>query len=404
MFRWECLPDFVPASDFPFESIAFLWPLFTPEIVTLEVQLNDSDDPKYRLFLENYPSLCPNLKSIKFNFSSGIQDHETVSQPEALSQAICGNANWQHVELSPSIDNVVLKHLGICSALETVSLTVAPQMSRPDEACSGPEDTPFRSVTDLALILWNSLDFATCLLRPRDQVFNSFKVTLYTLMVATELSSLLAALASPQRTNSLRSINISHVHHIVSGASLSTIDTHRSPLSYETFRPLVSLANLRRLVINLNHSTSLNDEEFAGLVRNWPLLENLHMTWACVERPLASITLKGLLSLIGSCPRLRQVALTLDASDVPVVGTYADVCNPSITSPIQFHNSPLKDPDLVAKFLMKHLPSIPGVVPTFTWVVTWHTAQQTTNIADFSLEYRRLWLQVNGCIGHPTFT
>ena len=129
-------------------------------------------------------------------------DHETVSQD--LSRSICTNANWEHVELSPPIDNVVLKHLGMSSTLKTVSLTLAPQISRPDQTCFGPEDTPFCNVTDLALALWNSLDFATCFLRPRDQVFHSFEVTLHTSTIAMDVSAFISALASPQRIHSLQ--------------------------------------------------------------------------------------------------------------------------------------------------------------------------------------------------------
>ena len=58
-----------------------------------------------------------------------------------------------------------------------------------------------------------------------------------------------------------------------------------------------------------------------------------------------------------SCRTLCKIGLTLDARDVPVEA-YADVCSPSITYPITFHNSPLKHPDLVAEFLSKHLPSM----------------------------------------------
>ncbi|KAF8549434.1 hypothetical protein OG21DRAFT_1488534 [Imleria badia] len=397
VFRWKRHRRTTPSTDFPFDSIAFVWPLFTSNIVTLELELDNTNDSKYQPFLKNYPHRCPNLESIKLNISNGTKDHKPVSQ--ALSQAICGNANWHHVELFAPIDNIILKHLGMSSTLKTVSLTLAPQTSRPDEACFRPEDTPFCSVTDLALILWNSLDFATCLLRDRDQLFRCFQVTLHTLTVATEVSSLLTALASPQRTHSLQAITVNHLPHIASGHGLSPGDGNgifvRQPLLYETLRPLASLVQLRTLVIDLNHPASLNDQQFASLVYNWPLLEALQMTWTRGEHSSASMTLKVLSSLLISCPELREIGLTLDAMDVPVAGTYADVCSPFITSPMQLHNCPLKDPDSVADFLVKLLPSMPRV----RWTHTSHM-HPTDNVGSIR-EYQRLWMQVNQRMHHP---
>ena len=73
--RWRCPPFPTPISEPRVDSIVFLWPLLSPDIVTLEVLLKSPDDPNYHLFLENYPSssLCPNLKSHKFKFISWLQ-------------------------------------------------------------------------------------------------------------------------------------------------------------------------------------------------------------------------------------------------------------------------------------------------------------------------------------------
>ena len=386
VIRWTSTLSRAPTPKPPVDYITLLRPLFTPNIVALEILLRSPDDPIYQLFLDNYPSLCPNLKSIKLRFIHRLQQHKAVSQ--VLSQTICSNTGWQHVKL-PLIDDVGLKHLGGCSNLKTVSLTLVPQTLRPNEACFGPEDTPFRSVSDLHLILWVPLDFVACFLRPRDQVFHSFAVVLHTVTpnVTTELSTLLRALASPQRLHSLQSISVTQP------PALSRLSDNKydQPLSYETFRPLASLVHLRKLFIDIRHPASLNDKEFEGLVRNWPLLEELQMTWLHGEDPVAPITLKGFLSLLTSCRELRTISLTLDARDVPVAGTYADVCNPSITNPITFQNCPLKHPDLVAKFLLKHLPSMRQVKVRFIPV-------------NLHSQYAHLWREVNRHYPVPTIT
>jgi hypothetical protein len=394
VFRWKSRPA-LPSQKFPLTPFTLLRPFLTPKLVSLEVQLAYSSDAKYQLFLENYPTLSPNLRSIRFKLFSGMAN-KPVSQ--ALSRSICTNPNWEHVELSPPIDNVGLKHLGMSSTLKTVSLILASQTSQLDKTCFGPEDTPFRCVTDLALIL-DSFNFATCLLRPHDQVFRSLNVVVHTPTVATEASTFISALASPQRRNSLQSIIVRDKNpYVVPRVGISTSDWQgirvRQPLSYKTFHPLVSLVHLRKLVIDLDHPTSLNDEEFAGLVCNWPVLEVFQMMSACGEHPAPLITLKGLLSLLVSCRKLRTIGLTLDARDVPS-GAYADVCSPSVTSPIRFHNSPIKHPDLVTEFLLKHLPSVPCVFNS------WCDLPIVDPIASDNLEYKLLWLQVNTRIDRP---
>ena len=347
--------------------------------------------------MDNYLSLCPNLQSIELFIGCSPEDR-ALSQ--TLSQTICSSTGWQHVRL-PLIDDVGFKHLGGCSNLKTVSLTLGLQTSRPNEACFGPDDTPFRNVSDLYLILWVPLDFVTRFLRPCDQVFHSFAVELYAMTpnIVTELSTLLTALASPQRLHSLQSISVFEAPP--RRRYISSNNMHGQPLSYETFRPLASLVHLRRLFIDMQHSASLNDKEFADLVRNWPLLEELRMTWLQWENPVASITLRGFLSLLTSCRELRIIFLTLDARDVPMAGTYADVCNPSFTGLIAFQNCPLKHPDLVAKFLLKHLPSIRRVVHGWSTPLTLGAPAVDPNVNLHSeSHYERLWHEVNRHMGY----
>ena len=259
----------------------------------------------------------------------------------------------------------MLSHPSGCPNLKTLSLTLAPQTSRPDEALFGPEDTSFCNVLEIRLKLWNPLN------------------------VAANVSALLTAFAPPRRLQSIRL-----VHNVSSG--LSSNITHDQPLSYETFRPLASLVHLRRLFIDVHYPTSLDDEEFSDLVRNWPFLEALQMTWLYGGDSATSITLRGLLSLLASCRELRAISLTLDARNVPVAGTYADVCYPSITSRINFRNSPITHPDLVARFLLRHLPSMRRVSSStwFAFNVTGDPTAAASN-ADRDYHYDRLWCSVH---------
>ena len=231
-----------------------------------------------------------------------------------------------------------------------MTLAPGPEAPQSDETWFGHADTPFRNVTKLTLTLWNRLDFATHLLRAHDQVFHSFKVLVHTPPTITELSVLLTAIASPQRIHSPQAVTVRQPRYLLFGVSMPAREVQR--LSYETFRPLVSLAHLRELVIHLNHTISLDDDEFAALVSHWPFFEVLRLMGMREEYPAKSIALKGLLSLLVSCQKLREIGLSVDASVVPVQ-MCADIYRPSVNR-LVFQDSPIKHSVRVAKFLSTH--------------------------------------------------
>ena len=373
----------------PFHPIVVLWPLLTPNIITLEVTLASTSDPKFQSFLDFLPSLCRHLKSIKFDFCDFLSHGRLpLAAAQSLSRVICSRADWQRFELSCPIDSITLKHLGMCSTLKVFSVTLAPETTRPDEIYFGDAETPFRNVTKLDLTLWDGLDLAIVMqfLRAHDQAFHSFRValSLNTQTTAMGVSALLRAVASPGRIHSLQSVIVRRPR-----------DTHRGVfvpasmiqgLSYEMFRPIASLVHLHELVIDLNHPISIDDDEFAGLVCNWPCLEVLWMTGTREEHPAKSITLKGFSSLLVSCPRLREIGMSLDARRVPS-DVYVDVSR-SLVSLLTFQNSPIENPELVEEFLFQHLSCLPHVQVVFT---------QNQTSGDIDQKYERLWGRVNVC-------
>ena len=346
--------------------------------------LSGTSDPKFPSFLENFPLLCPNLKSIKFDFLS--QSPLPVTTTQSLSRAICGHGDWQRVELACPIDIITLKHLGMSPTLKAVSLTLGPETTRPDEDCFGDGDTPFRNVTKLALRLWNlpAPTTAMHLLRGHDQAFHSFNIIfLDTQITAMELPAFLRTIASPRRIDSLQSLVVKRPRHPPFAVSIPTSEIQG--LSYETLCPIAPLVHLRELVIDLNHPISIDDEELASLVCNWPCLEVLFLTGMRGKHPAKSITLKGLLSLLVSCPKLREIGMSLDARHVPS-DVRMDVCRP-LVSRLTFQDSPIEHPELVEEFLFKHLPCVPGVdVSTLSWF----------GDLDHSKRFQ-LWTQVNAC-------
>ena len=337
-------------------SFSSLRTLFTPKLDTLEFLLNDVTDPTFPSLLGALTFLCPNLKSINFD----LRGQPPLGTTEALAQLICSNADWNSVALSQHTDNVTLRSLGLSSTLKAVSLIFDPETIQPDFEHTG---TPFRNVTRLTLFLRNRLDVAMHLLRPRDQAFRAFKVSLErTRVTSTDLFALLLAIVSPPRIHSLQSLIVLHYC-----PSSYTIDDDSVPaheirgFPYEAFRPIASLVYLHELVVNLDYPIIIDDDEFAHLVCNWPYLEVLCLSGGCKTFTNA-MGLKGLLSLLGSCPRLREIKLSLDVRQVP---SDAGVHRPLVTH-LTFVDSPILDPILVEAFLFRHLPRVRFVEPCFT--------------------------------------
>lgn len=144
VLRWEPRCRYT-ITDSKMVYLSSLWSLSVLQIVTLELVLEYSSLQEFQSLLENYPALCPNLNSIKFEFRSS----ERVSR--VLFQAFRNHTNWKRVELSCAIDNVLLRHLGLFCKLEVVSLALDLLVANLlDETYFGLADTPFRCTTRLA--------------------------------------------------------------------------------------------------------------------------------------------------------------------------------------------------------------------------------------------------------------
>ena len=204
-------------------------------------------------------------------------------------------------------------------------------------------ETPFRSVTRLALTVWKRIDVATNLLRVHDQAFHTFEAKLHNIQITiVDMSAFLTAIASPRRAHSLRSLEVTvlRFQNFMLGGNILGGDIPELP--YEALRPIRSLVHLRELVFDLNPSITIDNDEFANLVRNWPCLELIRLTGRC-EESTKSISLKGLLSLLISFPKLQKIALSLGAPRVPSDKVNALVAGADRAAPL-LPTSPFKIP------------------------------------------------------------
>lgn len=306
-------------------SIKFIQRLLRPSLTSLSVILSDVNDALLQSFLANCPFLSPNLKSIVIHVAGREQVSTTTI--ETLSRAIPHHGHLECLDVSVPIDGVALTLIAISPKFKSVTLVLHPDKFNLRQVCIPSDITPFRNVEELSLEVWD-LYFVTTLLRTQDQMFRSFALRHRSSPIADAVFAFFTALASVQRTCSLRSISLTPVmpdrvdlERLSSAPGESDKLAMRFHLTHDTLRPLTSLRHLRELVIDLGHWFSIDDDDLISLTRNWPLLQVLHFNrrqhvqghHLQLEK---YITFKGLSSLLECCPDLRDFCLPLDAREV----------------------------------------------------------------------------------------
>ena len=389
VLRW-CLPQLAL-------STVFIRQLLSPSLVALHVNLNDTDDVALQSFLANYPFLCPNLTWITIKIGGKVS-RTTI---EILSRAIPHHEHLECLDIHTPIDDVALMHIAMSPKLKKLALVLHPDKSKLHQV-SIPSDTiPFSNVEYLSLEVWD-LYFVTTLLRNQDQMFRCFALCYRSRPTTDAVFALFTALASRQRTHSLRSISIKPdfsdmVWHRFPPAELGELWMYH--LTRDTFRPLTSLCHLHELIIDLGYWFSIDDDDLLSLTRNWPLLRTLDLdckqhVGGNIWRSAKFVTFKGLLSLLECYPDLHELSLPLDASEVPV-NTGDIICNPALTR-IHFLNSPISDPDPVGEILVRHFPSVTQVEFSFTLLPS---SEEGPNVE----AYIGSWMEVNTLLRETHF-
>ncbi|KAF8551601.1 hypothetical protein OG21DRAFT_1605225, partial [Imleria badia] len=341
-------------------SLAFIRPLLGPQLVSFRLGLNlqPGDDKEVTSFLKTLPSHCPGLKVITLDISLDECDSESVSA--VLSQAVCAFEKLDHLAIHtgytslPLVDVVALRHLAMSPQFTQLNLVT--QQSQVEELSLLRSDIPFSGVKKISLF---GLDLGSIisLLRNEGQMFSNTKFYLHDPATSQLIHSFLTALASHPRRPSLQSISLGNEY---SNTVHSELGETQYILSHDTLRPLVFFHNLRELSIDLHVPISLNDEELVDLAHGWPLLRKLCLvSWNRLSTK--HLTLQGLLLLVVACPKLEHVNLSVDAREVPTSEVGMDVRGAAIRQLI-FRESPIDDARLVAKFLLKHFPSVVRVI------------------------------------------
>ena len=355
--RWSS-----PYISTPYIPIIFIQQLLSPTLVSLEATLAETDGPALLSFLENYPSLCRNLRSLEFHFPFGLFSETTT---QALSRAIRSQHSLENLVLHAPIDWDALKYLSTLPTLRKLSVNL-PEGSRQhiDDFLATEMLFCGAQVLDFTVL---DLELVTSLLQSRHLIFHVFRLYHRGRQTPEALFAFLKVLTPRAPTTPLRELTLSFgdCSHPFPVEQMER-EGVRYRLSYETLQPLTALGNLRELMIEWSEQISLDDDELVKLACNWPSLQVFNIYCGRGGYPPFSTkyaTLRGLLSLVSTCTQLHAVSLPLDAREVPVVQDIKP-CETNFTCLI-VPESPIGRAHPVAEFLFTYLPYVTAVDARF---------------------------------------
>ncbi|KAG0698618.1 hypothetical protein DFH29DRAFT_877901 [Suillus ampliporus] len=108
---------------------------------------------------------------------------------------------------------------------------------------------------------------------------------------------------------------------------------------------------------------SMSDEELCQLVRAWPKLTVLNISFYVDINDTIVPTFHGLINLFRLCPNLMSLALVIDATKLEGIDlkcTSSGNCNTNLES-LTLGNSPIKSPRHVARILSDLFPRLQRV-------------------------------------------
>ncbi|OJA16620.1 hypothetical protein AZE42_05999 [Rhizopogon vesiculosus] len=134
--------------------------------------------------------------------------------------------------------------------------------------------------------------------------------------------------------------------------------------SFRTFTPLMRFSSLKVVELAPFCMSLLDDNALGSIVKSWPRLERLYLGnqffWEIPPR----ITFQGLVTVLSSCPNLRELGLVFDATTLdlrtdekPGGGVY----NTNITK-LWAGFSPIDQPKKVAIAILAILPCLTDII------------------------------------------
>jgi len=187
----------------------------------------------------------------------------------------------------------------------------------------------------------------------------SLYISTYTEHEPAQLHTLLVTLSQQCRLLSQLYIKLLHV-----SGHMTLIPAKQ--ITFDTLKPVLSFPNLTTFEVMHKYPLNITLEEIEELASRWPSLESLFLN----GEPLAmfdfTLDLRALVPFARHCPKLRRLALFMDATTARIHPTQ-ELKPFTALSVLSVGTSQADDPDAVASFLSHLCPPGCNIEVGITW-------------------------------------
>ncbi|KAG1790714.1 uncharacterized protein HD556DRAFT_1273927 [Suillus plorans] len=327
-------------------SLALLWPLLNPRLLSLRISSFQWNPKSTPLLLSKIRGLCPELNTLGLLFYLS-EGYEAIAE-SFLSRVICSWKKLEVLDYSPVGCECIL-NLSALSCLRILRLRVdnISDLNLPTNSLS------FPSLHTLQFQA-NSLATANSILQAMRTLPKSIDIFLPVYrsgdVGVDTVEPILQPISQNVSCGNLEEFRLNVPAFLSSGAVNGS----------NVLRPLFLCCNLRVLRIMMTPLFLLVDDDLRAMASAWPLLEELELFDCRNFTRTPEITFHGLISLLELCPNLRFFNLAIDATkldglrdDKPGRG----VCNRLVKYP-RLVDSHISDPETVARILLDILPEL----------------------------------------------
>ncbi|KIJ69503.1 hypothetical protein HYDPIDRAFT_165023 [Hydnomerulius pinastri MD-312] len=346
------LRDLRWSEDAP-ELLPFARIFFGPVMTSLSLELGDMEigeaECSILIFLA---SLCPDLQDVKVDGSDPM-----LTNAVYVSVATWGNLRSFSSTVEANTEALIT--LASYGEMQTLDVRVdAEELSKDIETyirSATKPLPPFPMLRDLKVT--SDVLSAVSSLLGATQSLSTLQVQLgngSSTHPASDYTELFKAL-SARSHGTVKSIQI----HEDDNPRIS----RSSSFTAETFSPVFVFTSLSALTIETHSSFALTDQDLSGLAKAWPNLHTLQLNKRLGWRHPSKITFSGLIALLACCPKLRKLAISIDATKLDTITTKrpgGGVSNALVTE-LFLGNSRIADGQEVAVVLSDILPNLNNI-------------------------------------------
>ncbi|EGO04072.1 hypothetical protein SERLA73DRAFT_158433 [Serpula lacrymans var. lacrymans S7.3] len=365
------------------EIYPFVRLLFGPKLTKVDVRLEASRSAQLAV-LPSLAAWCPSVKKAELRvWRERPLGAGGINEVRALSDVVC---KWRHLEqLSCGVgclDDKAILHLGKLNSLRSLQLRISSHLTYHSvrQAEHGPL---FQFLDHIHMVAIDSLSSCTSFFPLFSSLPPNITISPYAPYRSEGLCDLFTDLSVHESSGVLEDVSVEDHFQSTAPEEVFTI---------ETLRPLLGLHRLRILSLETFYSFSLDDNALKEIGSAFPLLAELSLTADRGSNRHSKISVNGLITLLGLCPHLTSLSLTIDATRVddiePERRPGGGISNLNIDT-LRLNDSKINHPRIVAAILFDVLP----YVDVFAWEWGAHFDESDAEI------YRPRWVEVQALLG-----